>query len=181
MLLTKKKVAPDTIWEAATKQIDAWGVFCHILLGDAAVHPMTYKVASLFEENNFVDARRRSQAQQQPTLPVALLYLIKMYFNGRFHQALEWHHRVRWAYFERLWRYLATGIFGRTTLRCLGISRPISQASPHDSVGHVGNHVVATTTEPPHTPGRPEKEAAQNPGPDAHLQVPPGIMDLLRH
>ena len=39
LLLGKQRVEPVTSWEAAEKQIEAWGVFCHVFLGYADVHP----------------------------------------------------------------------------------------------------------------------------------------------
>ena len=47
LLLDKQQVEPFTSWEAADKQIEAWGVLCHALLGSADVHHATYKVFNL--------------------------------------------------------------------------------------------------------------------------------------
>ena len=44
LLLPRQRVEPVAIWEAAENQVEAWGVFCHSFLGDAAVHPATYEV-----------------------------------------------------------------------------------------------------------------------------------------
>ena len=44
LLLAKHRVELVTSWEAALKKLEAWGVFCLIFLGDAAVHPTTYEV-----------------------------------------------------------------------------------------------------------------------------------------
>ena len=41
LLLVKNRVGLVTSWEAAEKQLEVWGVFCHVFLGDAAVHPTT--------------------------------------------------------------------------------------------------------------------------------------------
>ena len=47
LLLVRQRVEPVTRLETAEKQLEAWGVFCHVFLGDAAVHPTTYKVCNL--------------------------------------------------------------------------------------------------------------------------------------
>ena len=47
LLLAKQKVEPVTSWEAAEKQLDVWGVFCHVFLGDTSAHPATYEVYTL--------------------------------------------------------------------------------------------------------------------------------------
>ena len=39
LLLAKQRVEPVTSWQAAEKQLEAWGVFCHIFLGNAVVPP----------------------------------------------------------------------------------------------------------------------------------------------
>ena len=57
LLLGKQRVEPVTSWEAAEKQIEAWGVFCHVFLGDTVVHPATYEVYTLVEETTHVGAR----------------------------------------------------------------------------------------------------------------------------
>ena len=49
LLLANQRVEPVMNWEAVDKQLEAWGLFCHILLGDAAVHLATYEVCSLVE------------------------------------------------------------------------------------------------------------------------------------
>ena len=46
-------------WEAAEKHLEAWGVFCHILLGGTAMKPIMYEVCSLLEETAYVGARLR--------------------------------------------------------------------------------------------------------------------------
>ena len=58
------------------KQLEAWGVFCHVFLGDTAVHLATYEVRVLVEETAYVGARLQAQTQRQPALPVALLRLL---------------------------------------------------------------------------------------------------------
>ena len=57
LLLTKQRIEPLTIWEAAENQLEAWGVFCHVFLGDTVVHPATYEVYTLVEETTHVGAR----------------------------------------------------------------------------------------------------------------------------
>ena len=57
LLISKQKVESATIWEADEKQIEACGVFCHVLLGDAEVHPTMYKVFSLLRETAYVGVR----------------------------------------------------------------------------------------------------------------------------
>ena len=50
LLLEKQRVKLVTSWEAAEKQLESWGVFCHIFLGAASVQPVTYEVCTLAEE-----------------------------------------------------------------------------------------------------------------------------------
>ena len=47
IMLVKQKDELVMRWEAAEKQLEAWGVFCHTFLGDGAVHPTKYKVYSI--------------------------------------------------------------------------------------------------------------------------------------
>ena len=84
LLLVKHKVDPVRIWEDADKKLEVWGVFCHIFLGDVAVHPATYKVCTLVKDTAHVSARLRAQTQSQPASPVALLCLLHTKFNERF-------------------------------------------------------------------------------------------------
>ena len=49
LLLSKQQVEPVTSWESAEKQLESWEVFCHVFLGNVAVHPVTYKVCTLLE------------------------------------------------------------------------------------------------------------------------------------
>ena len=60
LLLAKQRVKPVTSWEAAEKQLEAWGVFCHVFLGDTAFHPATYKVCTLVEETAYAGVRLRA-------------------------------------------------------------------------------------------------------------------------
>ena len=69
-------------------------MFCHVFLGDAAVHPATYEIFTLMEETAHVGARLRAQTQRQPDSLVALLCLLQMEFNEIFRQALERRQRV---------------------------------------------------------------------------------------
>ena len=77
LLMGKKKVAPITVWDEASSQLEAWTVFCTVLLVDDGVQPITYKMFLLLEEKSGVRPRLKAQARQQPTLPVALLRLIQ--------------------------------------------------------------------------------------------------------
>ena len=76
LMLAKQQVEPVTIWEAAEKHLEAWGFFFRVFLGNAAVHPATYKVCTLVKETAYVGVRFRTQNQIQPALPVALLHLL---------------------------------------------------------------------------------------------------------
>ena len=107
----KKKVAPITGWDEASSQLEAWTVFCTVLLVDDGVQPITYDMFLLLEETSEVILRLKAQACQQPNFPVALLRLIQQEFNKSFCQALERQKRVRWLNFEILQRALATGNF----------------------------------------------------------------------
>ena len=42
--MAKQWLKPVKSWEAAEKQLEPWGVFYHVFLGYAAVHPATYEV-----------------------------------------------------------------------------------------------------------------------------------------
>ena len=57
LLLAMQRVDLVTNWEAAEKQLEVWGLFFRILLGDAAVQPTTYDVCSLAEETAYVGAQ----------------------------------------------------------------------------------------------------------------------------
>ena len=86
--MEKQKVAPITGWDKASSQLEAWAVFCTVLLGYNGVHPATYEMFLLPEETSRVSPSLRAQACQQPTFPVALLFLIHQEFNESFCQAL---------------------------------------------------------------------------------------------
>ena len=111
LMLVKQKAEPLTSWEEAEKQLESWGVFCHVFLGDADVHPTTYKLYTLIEETAYVGARLWDQIQNHPSLPVSLLHFLHKEFNESFMQALERQQQVRWPDFELLRRELATGNF----------------------------------------------------------------------
>ena len=98
-------------WEAAKKKLEAWGVFCHVFLGDTALQPATYEICRLMYETAYVRAILRAQMQRQPTLTLALLHLLQTQFIESFCQALEWRQRVRWSDFKQLRQDLATGNF----------------------------------------------------------------------
>ena len=57
LLLVKQWVEPVTSWEAAEKQLEAWGVFYHVFLGDVSIHPATYDIYTLVEETAYAGAR----------------------------------------------------------------------------------------------------------------------------
>ena len=57
LLLKNQRVEPSTSWEAVEKQLKAWWVFCHIFLGDTAMHPAIYKVGSIIEDTSYVGRR----------------------------------------------------------------------------------------------------------------------------
>ena len=57
LLTAKQKVMPSTQYEAADKQLEAWGVICAVLLGNSLVHPGTYKILGLLEETNRVSTQ----------------------------------------------------------------------------------------------------------------------------
>ena len=42
LFLTKQRVKPVTNREAAENNLESWGIFYHVFLGDADVHPVTY-------------------------------------------------------------------------------------------------------------------------------------------
>ena len=111
LLMERQNVVPITGWEAAAKQLEAWGVICAIFLGDTYVHPDTYEVLSLPKEATGVVARLWAQARSQTTSPTALLSLIQTEFNESFCQALERQQRVRWPEFNQPWQVLATRNF----------------------------------------------------------------------
>ena len=67
----KKKVAPIAGWDKAASQIEAWAVFCKVLLRDDGVHPTMYKMFLLLEETSGVSPRLRAQVRQQPTFTSA--------------------------------------------------------------------------------------------------------------
>ena len=54
LFLEKKKMAPVTSWESASKKIEDWGMFCHVFLGDTTIYPVTYEVYSLPKDTNYV-------------------------------------------------------------------------------------------------------------------------------
>ena len=97
--------------EATENQLESWGVFCHVFLSNASVHPATYEVCTLIKETAYIGARLQDHTQSQPSLPVALLRLLQTEFNKSFRQALERRYRVCWTDFERLRRELVTGNF----------------------------------------------------------------------
>ena len=68
-------------WEVAEKNLEAWGVLCHVFLGDTAMHPATYEVCSLLEETAYVGTRLQPETQRPPTLTVSLLRLLQTDFN----------------------------------------------------------------------------------------------------
>ena len=70
-----------TSWEADEKQLEALGVFYHVFLRDAAVHPATYEVCSFVKETAYVGAIICAQTQWHPALFVALLHLLQKEFN----------------------------------------------------------------------------------------------------
>ena len=111
LLLAKQRVEPVTSWEAAKKQLESWGVFCHVFFGNADVHLATYEVFTLAKETAYVGARLRAQTQRQPDQPVSLLSLLHTQFNESSRQALERQHRVRWPDFEWIQQELATWNF----------------------------------------------------------------------
>ena len=125
--MVKQRVDLVTSWEATEKKFEAWGVFYHVFLGDAAVHPATYEVCRLIEETAYIRARLQSQTQRQPTFSVALLRLLQTEFNESFHQALERRQRVRWPDFERLRRDFITGNFRPESINLQGLSNPNSR------------------------------------------------------
>ena len=111
LLMVKNQFDPVKNWKAAEKQLEAWGVFYHAFLGDAAVHPAIYKLYNLFKDTTYIGLKLRVQNQRQPTLPVALLRLLHTGFNKSFSQAMERQQQVHWPCFERLRRDLVTRNF----------------------------------------------------------------------
>ena len=81
LLMGKQKVAPIAGWDEASSQLEAWGVFYTVFLGDDSNHPATYENSLFLEEMSGISLRLRAQACQQPTLPAALLRLIQKDFN----------------------------------------------------------------------------------------------------
>ena len=88
LLLEMQRVEKVTRWEAVEKQIEAWGVLCHVLLAETAVHPATYELCSLVEETAYVGASIIAQTHWQMTLPVAHLHLLQTVFNESYCQVL---------------------------------------------------------------------------------------------
>ena len=94
-LLLGSRRSPPSLAGTKQYQLEAWGVFCTLFLGDDMVHPTTYEIFLLLEETSVVSLRLRAQARQQPTFPAALLCLIRQESNEIFCQALERRQRVR--------------------------------------------------------------------------------------
>ena len=94
LLMGKKKVAPITAWDEVASQLEAWAVFCMVLLGDDGVHPTTYEMFLLLEEISRVRPRLRAQDCQKPSFLTALLFLIQQEFNASFQQAMGRRQRV---------------------------------------------------------------------------------------
>ena len=88
-LLGNQKFVPVTRWDAASKQLEAWTVFCVILLGDASNHPATQEMEDLVDETEGVSARIHMQAYHQPSFPYSILSLVQPDFNESFHRRLR--------------------------------------------------------------------------------------------
>ena len=69
--MVRHKVAPITRWEAATNQLEAWGVVCAVFLGNVSVHPVTYEVLGLLEEATGAGERIHALYHHQTTCPTA--------------------------------------------------------------------------------------------------------------
>ena len=54
LFLEKQKMEPVKSWESESKNIEDWGMFCHVFLGDTTIHPVTYEVYSLPKDTNYV-------------------------------------------------------------------------------------------------------------------------------
>ena len=100
MLMKKQKVNPTAGWDKAVSQLEAWSVFYTFSLGDDIGHPATYEMFFLVEEKIGVCTQLRAQYCQKPTVPAALLCLIRQEFNESFWQALERWQRFRWQKFR---------------------------------------------------------------------------------
>ena len=85
----KKRVELVTSWEMAENQIESWGMFYHVLLVDADIHPTTYEICNLIKENSYARERIWAQIHRQTKFPVGLLCLLQTEFNESFRQALE--------------------------------------------------------------------------------------------
>ena len=107
--IRKQKVAPIAVWDKAASHIEAWAVFCIVLLGDNSGHPTAYNIFLLTGETSSVSLRLWAQAHQKTTFPASLLRMIHQEFNESFRKALERWKLVRWKTFESLRRSLETG------------------------------------------------------------------------
>ena len=72
-----KKVSLVEIWDEEASQIEAWAMFCAVLLGDISNLPTTYKMKTLIENTPRVSARLRAQDPIYPAFPSNLLRFIK--------------------------------------------------------------------------------------------------------
>ena len=73
-LLGRQKVFPFTIWEAASKKLEAWTVLCAVLLGYSSCRPTTQEMEDLINEIKGVSSCLCPQYQRQSLLSTVLLY-----------------------------------------------------------------------------------------------------------
>ena len=178
LLMGKQKVAPIAGWEESSSQLEAWVVFCTVLLGDDGAHPTTYEMFLLLEETSGVSPSIKYQARHQPTFPAALLSLIQEEFNGSSHQALERRQRARRPNFESLRRALATGKFRPELVNLLGGLAPPERPFPTPSATRrlaVTAQAAGNTPKTQAQGHRGNKVQEDNPHPAPKIQVGRGF------
>ena len=77
----KQKIYSVSRWDAASKHLEYWTVFCSIFLGYPEHHPSTMEMKSLIKEMEVVDECFQSQAKWQYVFSATLLHIVESKFN----------------------------------------------------------------------------------------------------
>ena len=73
-------------WDAVTSMIEQWTFFLEVLWGPPEKHCTLYKLMLMIDAAEEVNSQLLEKERHQPTMPAALVQLIKTEFNERCKQ-----------------------------------------------------------------------------------------------
>ena len=120
-LLHSHKVATIMGWDVAKSMLEQCSFFLVVLWVPPNKHCIFYEIMLMIDSAEEVNTRLRSKSRNHPTIPEAIIQLIKNEFNKSFRQVFTSALPVRWMDLMLLTRMITMGFLRLESVSMKGI------------------------------------------------------------